>query len=129
MMTPMKPQTTQALELAAALRQDAKHHMEVAQSADMRPEETINWEHAQNAVKAADFIESIAASMDADLTKRWAKSQAHELMGIDEDTNPGGPGFDDVCKGTLSRVIGTLMQGPTPQNTKLEPSNKAGKKQ
>lgn len=112
---------TQALELAKALREDAEHHKDVANSVDMRPQDTVNWDHAQNALKAAAFIESAIASKDSDLVTRWAKSQAHELMGIQADTEQGGAGFDEVCRKTLSRVIRALSEGPKEENTHIKP--------
>jgi hypothetical protein len=38
------------------LLKDAESHYEVARSADMRPADTLNWEHGQNCQEAADEI-------------------------------------------------------------------------
>lgn len=48
-------------DLVERLLKDADSHYEVAHSADMRPEDTLNWEHGQNCQDAADTIARLTA--------------------------------------------------------------------
>ena len=50
-----------ALELADALMEQAAHHRMVAHECDMRPEDTINWQHYVNCGKAARELRRLAA--------------------------------------------------------------------
>lgn len=48
-----------ALDLCSRLREDAASHIETAHCCDCRPEDTVNWRHAQNAQEAAKTIEQL----------------------------------------------------------------------
>ena len=48
-------------DIVKRLLKDAESHYEVARSADMRPEDTLNWEHGQNCQEAADTITRLTA--------------------------------------------------------------------
>jgi hypothetical protein len=48
-------------EIVDRLLKDAGSHYEVARSADMRPEDTLNWEHGQNCQEAAATITRLTA--------------------------------------------------------------------
>lgn len=49
--------------LVPRLNDDSYEHMDVAQSADMRPEHTTNYRHAKNAHEAAYAIHSLIADL------------------------------------------------------------------
>jgi flagellar biosynthesis chaperone FliJ len=51
-------------EIVERLLKDAESHYEVARSADMRPEDTLNWEHGQNCQAAADTITRLTAEVE-----------------------------------------------------------------
>jgi len=53
--------TTEALELAEALENDAKEHREVSYGLDCPPERTANWKHALNCEAAARLIREALA--------------------------------------------------------------------
>ena len=53
--------TTEALELAEALENDAKEHREVSYGLDCPPERTANWKHALNCEAAARLIREVLA--------------------------------------------------------------------
>jgi hypothetical protein len=48
-------------DVVERLLKDSDSHYEVARSADMRPEDTLNWEHGQNCQEAADTITRLTA--------------------------------------------------------------------
>jgi hypothetical protein len=50
-------------DIVERLLNDAESHYEVARSADMRPEDTLNWEHGQNCQEAADTITRLTAEV------------------------------------------------------------------
>ena len=50
-------------DIVERLLKDAESHYEVARSADMRPEDTLNWEHGQNCQEAADTITALRADI------------------------------------------------------------------
>lgn len=50
--------------LVPKLNDDCDDHMEVAQSADMRPEHTVNYRHARNAEEAAFAITDLIADLE-----------------------------------------------------------------
>ena len=50
-------------DIVERLLNDAESHYEVARSADMRPEDTLNWEHGQNCQDAADTITRLRADI------------------------------------------------------------------
>ena len=52
-------------DIVERLLKDAESHYEVARSADMRPEDTLNWEHGQNCQEAAAEITRLTAEGDA----------------------------------------------------------------
>lgn len=63
-------------DIVERLLTDAESHYEVAYSADMRPEDTLNWEHGQNCQEAADEITALRAEVSnlrgtARLHKEW----------------------------------------------------------
>ena len=45
------------MNIQERLREDAKSHLEVSQCCDCPPENTVNWQHMQNAIEAADTID------------------------------------------------------------------------
>jgi hypothetical protein len=48
-------------DIVERLLNDAESHYEVARSADMRPEDTLNWGHGQNCQEAANTIARLTA--------------------------------------------------------------------
>jgi len=58
------PAEAPAHDLVKRLRDDAESHYEVAHCADMRPEETLNWEHGKNCEEAADEITRLTAEVE-----------------------------------------------------------------
>jgi hypothetical protein len=48
-------------DIVERLLNDAESHYEVARSADMRPEDTLNWKHGQNCQEAANTITRLTA--------------------------------------------------------------------
>ena len=51
-------------DIVERLLEDAESHYEVARSADMRPEDTLNWGHGQNCQEAADEITRLRAEVE-----------------------------------------------------------------
>jgi hypothetical protein len=51
-------------DIVKRLLNDAESHYEVARSADMRPEDTLNWEHGQNCQDAADTITRLTSEVE-----------------------------------------------------------------
>lgn len=52
-------------DLVARLRADAVDHRYAASDLDCRPEDTANWQHAENCDEAADAIERLQAENEA----------------------------------------------------------------
>ncbi len=86
-----------ALRLADALLQDSANHRETANAWDMRPQDTINWQHYENATNAAaelrrlhsvnaqllDALDEIAINTHDDIAERVARAAiaaAKELL-------------------------------------------------
>lgn len=62
-MTTSEEQLQEWEALVPRLNDDADDHMDVAHSADMRPEHTANYRHAKNAHEAAYAIHSLIAEL------------------------------------------------------------------
>lgn len=62
-MTTSEEQLQEWEALVPRLNDDADDHMDVAHSADMRPEHTANYRHAKNAHEAAYAIHSLIADL------------------------------------------------------------------
>ena len=52
-------------DIVQRLTEDAADHVEVAKCCDCRPEDTVNWRHAENAKEAAAEITRLRAEADA----------------------------------------------------------------
>ena len=70
-------------DIVERLLKDAESHYEVARSADMHPEDTLNWEHGQNCQEAADTITRLTAEVEK-LKKEIIGRQAHDRMQVRE---------------------------------------------
>ena len=75
----------EALRLADALIEDASDHHDTAYSFDMRPEDTLNWRHYDNATNAAAELRRLYAEVDR-LSYRLAYPDnfAREWVGLTE---------------------------------------------
>ena len=52
-------------DIVQRLTEDAADHVEVAKCCDCRPEDTVNWRHAENAKEAAAEITRLRAEAEA----------------------------------------------------------------
>ena len=52
-------------DIVERLTEDAADHVEVAKCCDCRPEDTVNWRHAENAKEAAAEITRLRAEAEA----------------------------------------------------------------
>jgi YD repeat-containing protein len=67
-------------DIVERLLKDAESHYEVARSADMRPEDTLNWAHGQNCQEAADTITRLQYDLaDAITEQQWQRGKAEDL--------------------------------------------------
>jgi FtsZ-binding cell division protein ZapB len=71
-------------DIVERLLKDAESHYEVARSADMRPEDTVNWEHGQNCQEAADTITRLTAEVEwhKKNSDKWQDTQAAHLREV-----------------------------------------------
>ena len=60
--TPDLP-SPEAMDIIERLRADAEDHKEVADCWDLRPEDTVNWQHAKNCLEAADELARLRADL------------------------------------------------------------------
>jgi hypothetical protein len=76
----------EALRLADALIEDASDHHDTAYSFDMRPEDTLNWRHYDNATNAAAELRRLYAEVDR-LSYRLAYPDnfAREWVGLTDE--------------------------------------------
>jgi len=56
---------TDHTDIVERLAEDAADHVEVAKCCDCRPEDTVNWRHAENAKEAAAKITRLRAEAEA----------------------------------------------------------------
>jgi hypothetical protein len=70
-------------DVVERLLKDSDSHYEVARSADMRPEDTLNWAHGQNCQEAADTITRLTAEVaeyEAAFDAQWNADMAGVQM-------------------------------------------------
>jgi len=126
--------------LIEQLLEDAAHHKELAHSFDMRPEDSINWQHALNCKNAADMLAADAqweklrdpavlhVNLLRGLPARLSKAQLLHLLGADaqqvavpqtkldwtslEDWWKSGSEDWDTLKGIVSSMLSAAPQPP-----------------
>jgi FtsZ-binding cell division protein ZapB len=71
-------------DIVERLLKDAESHYEVARSADMRPEDTLNWAHGQNCQEAADTITRLTAEVEwhKKNSDKWQDTQSAHLRKV-----------------------------------------------
>lgn len=70
------------MSIVERLREDAEHHRTIAHHCDCVPEATINWEHANNAIEAAEKITDLEKSLFA--AKMLIQSMEKQAMHIEK---------------------------------------------
>lgn len=68
---------TDHTDIVERLTEDAADHVEVAKCCDCRPEDTVNWRHAENAKEAAAEITRLRAEAEA---LRKDSERRHQLL-------------------------------------------------
>ncbi len=102
------------------LRSDAEDHIEVANSCDCNPQDTVNWRHAENAREAATEIEQLRAKV-AELGSRTSPAsvlEGYALVPVEildrfPEINPSNYDHDGACALNAWGVELVLSAAPT----------------
>lgn len=102
----------EALRLADALIEDASDHHDTAYSFDMRPEDTLNWRHYDNATNAAAELRRLYAEVDRlsyrlaypdNFAREWVGLTPREIYNLWEDS--GVPFVDWDSFASIAQAI------------------------
>lgn len=111
----MSKEQPEAIRLADALYEQSEHHFEAAQHCDMRPCDTLNWEHFETNREAAVELRRLHAENEA-LRAQIGQGVPVGVVGA----MPGTDGFTMACFHADKVPVGSkLYTHPAPQQKPL----------